>query len=159
MKILGIFCLLLACIGLESCKKDQSEKVVEAAQAEAEKIVSVECYTALYENDTVNLKINTLKSGEITGDMVMKIIDMPEKVGEIEGEFHGDTLFTSYTFIQGGYEKKTYKNPMAFLKKGDELILGNGEIMTTMGATHFVKGTTIDFDSVKYKFAKVDCVD
>jgi hypothetical protein len=28
-----------------------------------------------------------------------------------------------------------------------------------MGASHFVKGTTIDFDRVKYKFTAVDCVD
>ncbi|EIA08577.1 hypothetical protein [Flavobacterium frigoris] len=159
MKKLGLFCLLLACIGLESCKKDQSEKVVEAAKAEAEATISTECYRALYENDTVNLKINTLKNGKITGDMVMKIIDMPEKVGEIAGEFRGDTLFASYTFIQGGYEKKTYKNPMAFLKKGDQLILGNGKIEMAMGASYFAKGEPIDFDSVKYKLTKVDCVD
>jgi hypothetical protein len=47
---------------------------------------------------------------------------------------------------------------MAFLKKGNELILGNGEIETNMGASYFVIGVPIDFDNVKYKFAKVDCV-
>lgn len=47
---------------------------------------------------------------------------------------------------------------MVFLKKGNELILGNGKIETNMGAYYFVKGVPIDFDNVKYKFAKVDCV-
>jgi hypothetical protein len=47
--------------------------------------------------------------------MDMAISNMP-KSWEISGEFHGDTLFASYTFIQGGYKEKTYKNPMAFLK-------------------------------------------
>jgi hypothetical protein len=75
----------------------------------------------------------------MTGDLVMKIMDMPKKVGKILGEFRGDTLFASYTFIQGGYEKKTYKNPMAFLKKGNELILGNGKIETNMGALILLK--------------------
>jgi hypothetical protein len=28
---------------------------------------------------------------------------------------------------------------MAFLKRGDDLILGNGEIQITLGASHFVK--------------------
>lgn len=159
MKNLGLFCLLLTCIGLESCKKDQSEKVVEATQVQAEQPTSIECYKALYEQDTINLKINNLKDGKITGNMEMKIFNMPEKTGEIVGEFQGDTLFASYTFIQGGYEKKTYKNPMAFLKKGDELILGNGKIENSMGASYFVKGVPIDFDSVKYRFTNVDCVD
>lgn len=158
MKNLGLFCLMLACIGFQSCKKNQSEKVVKATQVQAEKPISIACYKALYQQDTLDLKINTLKNGQITGDMVMTIFNMPKKVGKIAGEFHGDTLFASYTFIQGGYEKKTYKNPMAFLKKGNELILGKGQIETSLGASYFVKGVPIDFDRVKYRFAKVDCV-
>ena len=46
---------------------------------------------------------------------------------------------------------------MAFLKKGDQLILGNGEIQTTMGASYFVKGKPIDYENVKYKFDKTEC--
>jgi hypothetical protein len=159
MKNLGLFCLLLTCIGVISCKNNESEKIDEVLKAPAEKPISVGCYQAIYEEDTLDLKINTFKNGEITGDMVMAISNMPKKVGEIAGEFRGDTLFASYTFIQGGYKEKTYKNPMAFLKRGDELILGNGQIQITLGASHFVKGEPIDFDKVKYKFTAVDCVD
>ena len=151
MKNLDLFCLLLACIAFESCNRTQQQKVQE------EKPVSSQCYKALYENDTVELKINTLKNGKITGDMVMKILNMPNKVGKIAGEFRGDTLFAAYTFIQGTNDKVTYKNPMAFLKLGKELILGNGKIETSMGASYFAKGTTIDFERVKYKFTTVDC--
>jgi|SRR3970282_1642817 len=156
MKNSGLFCLLFACTILQSCKNNQSEKAVEAAQVHAEKPISVQYYKALYQEDTIDLKINTLKDGKVSGNMEMKIFNMPKKVGEISGEFRGDTLFASYTFIQGGYEKKTYKNPMAFLKRGDQLILGNGKIQTTLGASYFVEGTAIDFDRVKYKFAEVD---
>lgn len=159
MKNLSIFCLLFACIGLASCKKNESEKENKTKQIESEKIVSVECYKGLYEQDTINLKINTLKDGKISGNMEMIVADMPKKVGEIFGEFRGDTLFAAYTFIQGGYEKKTYKNPMAFLKKGDQLIIGNGKLQIILGATYFVKDEPIDFDRVKYKLSKVECVD
>lgn len=155
MKNLGLFCLLLACVGLQSCKKNKNPK---NAPAQAEKPISVQCYKALYEKDTMELKINTLKTGKISGDMVMKVFNMPKKVGEIYGEFSGDTLFASYTFTAGTNNKITYKNPMAFLKRGNELILGSGKIETTMGASYFVKGTPIDFDRVKYKFTTVDCV-
>ncbi|MFE3870473.1 hypothetical protein ACFX5F_04475 [Flavobacterium sp. ZS1P70] len=159
MKNLALSCVLLAFIGLQGCKKNETSKSGEATKVHAEKPISVQCYKALYEKDTLELKMNTLKSGKITGDMVMKILDMPKKVGKIAGEFRGDTLFASYTFIQGTYDKITYKNPMAFLKRGNELIVGNGKIETTMGASYFVKGEPIDFERVKYKFTTVDCVD
>jgi hypothetical protein len=153
MKNLSLFCLLVICIGFGSCKNNKSETVVKA-----ETPITIECYKALYEKDTLDLKINTLKSGKIIGSMEMAIFGMPKKVGEISGEFHGDTLFASYTFTERGNKVKTFKNPMAFLKRGNELILGNGEIEITMGVSHFVKGKPIDFDRVKYKFALVDCV-
>ena len=155
MKNLGLFCLLLACIGLESC--NQNQKKGEAVQAE--KPVSIQCYKALYDNDTIDLKINTLKNGTITGNMEMKVFNKAKKIGKIAGEFRGDTLFVAYTFILEANKEITYKNPMALLKRDNQLILGNGEIETTMGASYFVKGKPIDFDNVKYKFTKVDCID
>ena len=153
MKNLGLFCLLLACFGLESCNKKPKD-----VEVQAEKPVSSQCYKALYENDTLDLKINTLKNGKVTGDMVMKVLNKAEKVGKIAGEFRGDTLFVDYSFISGK-DKATYKNPMALLKRGNELILGNGKIETYLGASYFAKGQPIDFENVKYKFATVDCVD
>lgn len=154
MKNLGLFCLLLACMGLESCNKNK-----KAVDAVAEKPVSVQCYKALYEKDTIELKINTLATGKISGDMVMKAFNKAEKVGKIAGEFRGDTLFADYSFTLVENDKITYKNPVALLKRGNELILGNGKIETYMGASYFVKGQSIDFDSVKYKFTAVDCVE
>ncbi len=159
MKNLSLFCLLLSCVILASCKYTENEKEKIVKQLELEKTISVQCYKGLYEQDTISLKINTLKDGKISGNMEMIVADMPKKVGEIYGEFRGDTLFAAYTFIQGGYEKKTYKNPMAFLKQGDQLIIGNGKLKIVLGATYFENDEPIDFDRVKYKLNKVDCVD
>ena len=158
MKTPLLFCLLFASIGFQSCKKNENEKLVNSKQIPVERPISVQCYKAFYEKDIIDLKMNTLKNGKITGDMIMKIFNTPQKVGKIAGEFSGDTLFVSYTFIQGDNKKVTFKNPMAFLKRGKQLILGNGKMQTTMGATYFVKGSPIDFESVKYKFTAVDCV-
>lgn len=158
MKNIGLLSLLLLFFAFEGCKK-QIEKTVESKDTESEIPVSSQCYKAIYEQDTLDLKINTLKSGNISGNMEMRIFNMPQKVGEIVGEFRGDTLFASYTFTQGANKKITFKNPMAFLKRGNELILGNGEIINSMGASYFAKGKPIDFDRVKYKFTTVDCID
>lgn len=158
MKKLVLSCLILCLAGLQSCKNDEKQKEIEAAKTEGEKVVSTQCYKAIYEDDTIDLKLNALKNGKISGNMSMKVSGAGERIGEIEGEFHGDTLFADYTFTEGT-NKKTFKNPMAFLKKDKQLILGNGTMQTTMGVTYLVKDKPIDFDRVKYKFDSVDCVD
>jgi hypothetical protein len=157
MRNLALSCVLLSCLGLQSCKDDEKIKQAEAAKAEGEKVVSTECYKAIYEKDTIDLKLNTLKNGKLSGDMVMKVDAAPVKTGEITGEFHGDTLFADYTFKDSANKDKTFKNPMAFLKKDKQLILGNGTMQTTMGVTYLVKDKPIDFVSVKYKFDTVEC--
>jgi hypothetical protein len=154
MKNLGLFCLLFLFLGFASCKKTSD---VDASKLEDEKVISTQCYQALYEKDTINLQMNTLKNGKISGDMVMKMENMPPKSGEIKGEFRGDTLFADYSFKEGKDDTKMFKNPIAVLKKGDELILGNGKIETYLGSTYFIKGQPIDFEKVKYKFKTVDC--
>ncbi|MFH7014844.1 hypothetical protein [Flavobacterium sp. FlaQc-47] len=155
MKNLVISCLLLSCIGLQSCKKNEEKK--EAVQTDAEKIVSTQCYKAVYEKDTIDLKLNTLKNGKLSGNMVMKVAAATERTGEITGEFRGDTLFADYTFVEVTNKTKTFKNPMAFLKRDNQLILGNGTMQTTMGVTYLVKDKPIDFDRVKYKFSTSEC--
>lgn len=154
MKNLGLFCLLFLFLGFASCKKTSD---VDVSKLEAEKTISSQCYQALYEKDTINMQINTLKNGKISGEMVMKIENMPPKIGDIKGEFRGDTLFADYSFIEGKNENKIFKNPLAILKNGEELILGNGKIENYLGSTYFVKGVPIDFEKVKYKFKTVDC--
>ncbi|MFZ0597195.1 MAG: hypothetical protein WAM46_09455 [Flavobacterium sp.] len=155
MKNLVISCLLLSCIGLQSCKKNEEKK--EAVQTDAEKIVSTQCYKAVYEKDTIDLKLNTLNNGKLSGNMVMKVAAATERTGEITGEFRGDTLFADYTFVEVTNKTKTFKNPMAFLKQDNQLILGNGTMQTTMGVTYLVKDKPIDFDRVKYKFSTSEC--
>jgi hypothetical protein len=139
-----------------SCKKTNE---ADANKPLVEKPISMQCYQALYEKDTIMLEVNQLKDEKITGTMLMKIDNMPPKNGNIKGESRGDTLFVDYSFIQGTNDKVTYKNPMALLKRGNDLILGNGQIETYMGASYFAKGKPIDFDNVKYKFTPVDCSD
>ena len=157
MRKLLMLGLLLGFIGFQSCKNNESSNGAEAAKTEVEKYVKVECYKTIYESDTIDLRLNTLKDGKIIGNMVMKIEFAPEKVGEIKGEFKGDTLFANYTFRQGTNKDRIFKNPMAFLRRGNELILGNGSIVTSLGASYFEKGKPIDFDKVKYKFKTIDC--
>ncbi|WP_456314255.1 hypothetical protein [Pseudomonas shirazensis] len=157
MKKLIIPVLLLTFVGFQSCKKEEAKKESETVQTE--KPISVQCYKATYENDIIDLKVNTLKNEKVSGNMVMKVAGAAERSGEIAGEFHGDTLFVDYTFTEGANKTKTFKNPMALLKKNNQLILGNGKMQTTMGVTYLVKDEPIDFERVKYKFDSVECTE
>ncbi|MCZ8229712.1 hypothetical protein [Flavobacterium sp.] len=144
--------MIISCLGLTSCKKEgDKSKAIE------EKPLQVTCYQAVYEKDTVTLKLNTLKDGTITGNMVMKELDSPIKDGTIEGKFSGDTLLVDYSYVVGTTDKTIFKNPLALLKKEKELILGNGKIETYLGKTYFVKGQPIDYEKVKYKFSETGC--
>ncbi|WP_125721387.1 hypothetical protein [Flavobacterium ustbae] len=157
MRNLTLSCLLLSFIGLQSCKNEEKQKAAEAAKADGEAVVSTACYKAIYEKDTIDLKLNTLKNGKLAGDMIMKVAPSTVRTGEVAGEFHGDTLFVDYTFKDNVNKDKTFKNPMALLKRDKQLILGNGVMQTTMGVTYLVKDQPIDFDSVKYKFDETEC--
>lgn len=157
MKNLALSCLLLICIGLQSCKNEEKQKEATAAKADAETVVSSECYKAIYERDTIDLKLNTLKNGKLNGDMIMKVAPSTVRTGEVTGEFHGDTLFVDYTFTDAANKNTKFKNPMALLKRDKQLILGNGTMQTTMGVTYLVKDKPIDFETVKYKFSSVPC--
>ena len=159
MKKTVLLCLVLASVGFQSCKNDEKQKQIEAAKAEGEKVVNTECFKAIYEKDTIDLNVNTLKNGKVSGDMVMKVAKAPERTGEVAGEFKGDTLFIDYTFVDTANKDTKFKNPMALLKRDNQLILGNGKMQTTMGVTYLVKDKPIDFENVKYKFSAVDCVE
>lgn len=159
MKNLVLPCMLVICIGFQSCKNEEKQKQAEAAKADAETVIKTECYQAVYEKDTIQLKLNTLKNGKLSGNMIMKVAPSTVRTGEIAGEFHGDTLFADYTFKDLASKDKTFKNPMAFLKKDKQLILGNGTMQITMGVTYLVKDKPIDFDRVKYKFESAECAE
>ena len=158
MNKINLFLMFLICVTCLSCKKEQNQNS-DGNEVLLEKPVNVKCYKAIYETDTIDLKINILKNGKISGNMEMKLLNMPVKAGKIVGEFRGDTLFADYSFIQGTNDKVVFKNPMAFLKRNGELILGNGKIITYLGASYFAKGEPIDFENVKYKFATTNCLE
>lgn len=157
MRNVALSVLLVTCIGFQSCKNEEKQKELNAAKAAAETIVSSECYKAIYEKDTIDLKLNTLKNGKLSGDMIMKVAPSTVRTGEVAGEFHGDTLFVDYTFTEAANKNTKFKNPMALLKRNKQLILGNGTMQTTMGVTYLVKDKPIDFDKVKYKFDETEC--
>ena len=90
---------------------------------------------------------------------MIKYTGKEQNVGTIAGKFNGDTLFVDYTFTVGESDKPTYKNPLALLKKDKQMILGVGQIETTLGRSYFVKGEPINFERGKFTFEPTICKD
>ncbi len=68
----------------------------------------------------------------------------------------GDTLKGYYDFkINKG--KEAFRNPMAFLKKDNKLIMGIGQFMMVMGSAHFDDKVPIDYAGSRFVFGEVEC--
>ena len=160
---LRLFAFIL-CVSFFSCNQPKHSDEAKTGVTKADG--TEECYKAVFKTDTADMKINTIAGGKVTGTLVISYGELkPNQVektvntGNIAGSFSGDTLFVNYTFTTGSVNKTQYVNPLAFLRKGDTLAMGVGEMETSMGRTYFLKDKPIDFEVGKFKFLSVECKD
>ncbi|WP_084239343.1 hypothetical protein [Pedobacter africanus] len=125
--------------------------------ADTDSVINKQCFVAADGKDTANLVVNTKGSGKVSGHLTINYAEKGKNDGEIEGKFSGDTLFVDYTFKIGETNKTVYKNPLALLKKDGKMVLGVGQIETTMGRSYFVKGKPISFDKGRFIFSSAEC--
>lgn len=161
MKKTFILLAFTATLFIYSCNQGTDKNQQDAVDSVA---LNINCYTAIFENDTAYLKIQTDKNDLVTGDLTMKYGEVKPNslenvinVGTISGKYNGDTLFVDYTHTSGSIHKKGFVNPLAFLSSGDTLILGVGDIITHLGRTYFVKDKPIDYKIARFRFIPSDC--
>ncbi|MBG6236044.1 hypothetical protein IWX76_002625 [Pedobacter sp. CAN_A7] len=158
MKNLVLFTLLCASALFASCSQNNDgNKANEADAAKSDSLATTECYVAIDSNDKATLKLNTLGDGKVTGSLLIAYHEKGKNDGTLEGKFSGDTLFVDYTFKIGTDNPTEYKNPLAFLKKDGQLILGVGVIETYLGRSYFAKDKPIRFDQSKFIFDPATC--
>lgn len=150
---------ILASLFIVACNQGKDKSAEDSAKA----VVKDQCYQAVFEKDTADLTIRTAEDGKVTGDLVMRYGLKPNEVervvnkGKVDGSFKGDTLFLNYLYTAGELNKTLYQNPLAFLKTGEQLVMGVGQIEVSVGRSYFVKGKPIDFEKGRFKFNPVDC--
>ncbi len=160
MRKIAFYTALFALPLLVSCSQNtDTADAKAAAEAKMDSAATKTCFVAKDEGDQADLQLRLLSDGKVKGSLVINYAEKGNNNGEIEGEFKGDTLFVDYTFKVGTENPTVYKNPLAFLKQGEQMILGVGQIETSMGKSYFVKGKPIRFDKSKFKFTSVPCVD
>ncbi|WP_443946298.1 hypothetical protein ACJVDH_04090 [Pedobacter sp. AW1-32] len=153
MKILKLHLALFLIPFAFAC--NSSDKKTENAKKDS--VLTKICYAASFEKDSAGMIITTLASGKIEGSLLIKYASKPENNGLIKGKFSGDTLYVDYRFNTGGDKTKVFTNPLAFLKKDGKLIMGVGQIETTLGRSYFVKGKPINYEAGKFTFVEVPC--
>ncbi|WP_017256824.1 hypothetical protein [Pedobacter arcticus] len=134
-----------------ACNQNQPKQTTEETTTENTK-VATQCYLGLSGKDSVTMSINNI-DGNVTGTLVFNFLEKDDSNGDIKGSFSGDTLFVNYVFNAEG---TVSKSPLVFLKKGDDLQQGYGDIVTYLGKTYFKDHSAIKFDQ-GFLLKPVDC--
>ena len=138
-----------------ACQNNTNEKVAADTLTADSTIVPATqqyCYQYIKNGDTATMTM--MSSGPITtGELTYKLAEKDSNNGIFEGELHADTLIAEYTF---GSEGKESVRQVAFLKKGDQLIEGFGDVEDKNGKMMFKNTATLKFDGA-IVFNKVDC--
>lgn len=136
---------------------NQNNKIEANSINKTDSLTNQTCYASSFEKDSAAMIVKTFSSGKVKGSLLIKYGSKPENNGLIEGKFKGDTLYVNYRFNTGGDTTNVFTNPLAFLNKDGKLIMGVGQIETTLGRSYFVKGKPINYEAGKFTFNEVNC--
>lgn len=123
MKI-RISILILLLIGIYSCdSKSENRQEIEEVETENSEMASVYCYQFTNGKDSISLHYE-LEGKDVKGWMNYDFFEKDGSIGEVEGEFEGDTLKLEYDFLAEGMfsEQEVY-----FFRKDGKLFRGFGE--------------------------------
>ncbi len=111
-----------------------------------------QCYAYINGKDSILLQLQT-EGKTVTGQLTYQLYEKDQNNGTLNGTWQGDTLKAEYQFMSEGTESV---REVIFLKKGEELTEGFGNVEDRNGKMVFSPGTPISFDhGTVYK--PVDC--
>jgi len=155
--ILLAFCFFASCNNTETTKtmdkKDSTGGNENTKSTDAQNAaVAKECYEMTNVNDSVFVQLN-INNSEVNGTMFTQFAGKDQNNGTFTGTMIGDTLLADYTFTSEGMQSV---RQVAFLKKGNQLVQGFGEIRDQDGKMVFRNKAQLNFDA-KMTLNKVAC--
>jgi hypothetical protein len=130
----GLFIPIICCLAACNTNKAKTDENSEAPEG-------IHCYRYASNRDTVDLKID-VAGNSVTGNLVYKIFEKDQNAGSIKGHFRGDTLFADYTFQSEGIQSV---RELAFLRRGNDLVEGYGEVEETNSGMRFKNLQSLSF--------------
>jgi len=137
-----------------SCKKAETTDAVFTPENEASvaEITGKGCYEFIKGKDTVTLSL-VQNSNNVNGELDYHWAEKDRNRGTISGIFIGDTLFADYTFMSEGL---TSVREIAFVKKGNSLVEGFGDVVEKDRKQVFTNPKKLNFDG-GILLIKTDC--
>lgn len=137
---------IFSAVMLVSCQNKKQEDVTigKVSQKETEDLrPSAHCYLFTNGQDSIRL-IYTQENNQVEGWMNYDFFEKDGSIGEIDGEFVGDTLKLEYEFLSEGMfsEQQVY-----FLKKDGKLYRGTGDMRNANDSTMvYVNPNQLQYD-------------
>ena len=144
--------ILFSCNGKSSSQEKANVEEYELKEPSSVDAASTICYSLKNGKDTVLMKLN-IDNGQVSGDLTYHYFEKDRNSGTLKGQMNGDTLFAAYNFMSEGREST---RQIVFLKKGDEMTEGYGNLNPTTGEPDFTDKSAIKFDD-KFVLKKTDC--
>lgn len=110
-------------------------------------------YQAIDGKDTAWLTIDTAHR-QMIGLLKFSYANQDKYDGEVKGVISGDTLKGHFNFKVNGIDK-WYRNPVAFLKRDQKLVMGVGKFTLIWGSAYFDAAVPIDYDKGRFIFEEI----
>jgi hypothetical protein len=111
------------------------------------------CYEYVKQHDTVTLSL-VMNANNANGEMVYSLEGKDKNVGTLSGIFIGDTLYADYSFKSEGIDSV---RETVFLRAGDVLTEGHGEMEEKNNKMCFKNPKKVVFDTSGIVLSKTDC--
>lgn len=150
--ILGLTAMFFASCQGGTAKKTQAKIDSTIVTNSENKNDSKECYQYIKNRDTATLSINK-GDNTITGNLGYNLYEKDKNAGTISGLIKGDTIIADYTFQSEGTQSV---REVVWLKQGDKLIEGFGDVKEVGGKTKFKDISKLNFSN-SIVFTKTIC--
>ena len=136
--------VILGCAGKVTVVEDSitGDTVVVRDSANEKNPHSGHCYLAVIGKDSILLNLN-ISNNMVSGYLHYRFSEKDKSGGKFIGTMKGDTIFADYQFMAEGMESE---REVAFLRNGEELIEGYGDIEELNGRVVFKDHGSIKFE-------------
>jgi len=146
--------LSLAIVGLSACTSENKDKTqLDSAYSAMENISNrTQCYSYSKNRDSATMKLE-FDGDKFSGVLSYNLFEKDKNAGTVSGIIKGDTLLADYTFNAEG---TTSVREVAWIKRGDSLREGYGDVEDLKGKLVFKNHSKLTFDK-SFIFEKTDC--
>ncbi|TCD07063.1 hypothetical protein EZ449_14830 [Pedobacter frigidisoli] len=149
---LGLAAVFFASCQGGTAKKTQAKIDSTIVTNSENQVDAKECFQFIKNRDTASLSINKTDN-TVKGNLSYNFYEKDKNAGTISGLVKGDTIIADYTFQSEGTKSV---REVVWLKQGNQLIEGFGDVQEVDGKTKFKDISKLKFGA-SMVFSKTPC--